>query len=241
MQRFQDQAAALEDPAGLTEQKGPGVVVTLSDAPEEVIDAATGDKNPLVVHQQDIEAVVNAMWKGGAEAVVLQGQRIVTTTGIKCEGNSVVIQGVPYPQPYVVEAVGDVGELTSAISSDRYLQIYREQANDPAIAVGWDLDLEDGLEIPIAGTSFSAAYVSGLAALVRQRFPELTAAQVMNRITATARHPGGGADNVVGAGVVDPVAALTWDVPPGPATIPYQIKAIPPDNRVITIAVEARQ
>ena len=50
----------------------------------------------------------------------------------------------------------------------------------------------------------------------------------VGRITATARHPGGGADNVVGAGVVDPVAALTWDVPPGPATIPYQIKAIPP-------------
>lgn len=101
------------------------------------------------------------------------------------------------------------------------------------MALGYDgnpvnaLQGEDG-PIPIAGTSFSAAYVSGLAALVRQRFPELTAAQVMNRITATARHPGGGADNVVGAGVVDPVAALTWDVPPGPATIPYQIKAIPP-------------
>ncbi|WP_048424888.1 type VII secretion-associated serine protease mycosin [Mycolicibacterium obuense] len=101
------------------------------------------------------------------------------------------------------------------------------------VALGYDgnpvnaLQGEDG-PIPISGTSFSAAYVSGLAALVRQRFPELTAAQVMNRITATARHPGGGADNVVGAGVVDPVAALTWDVPPGPATIPYQIKAIPP-------------
>lgn len=101
------------------------------------------------------------------------------------------------------------------------------------VALGYDgnpvnaLQGEDG-PIPIAGTSFSAAYVSGLAALVRQRFPDLTAAQVVNRITATARHPGGGADNVVGAGVIDPVAALTWDVPPGPATIPYQIKAIPP-------------
>ena len=50
----------------------------------------------------------------------------------------------------------------------------------------------------------------------------------MNRITATARHPGGGVDNIVGAGVIDPVAALTWDVPPGPATIPYEVKEIPP-------------
>jgi uncharacterized protein YlxW (UPF0749 family) len=148
VRRLQQQVKALEEPAGLRPRKGPGVVVTLSDAPEEVIDSATGDKNLLVVHQQDIQAVVNAMWEGGARAVVLQGQRMVTTTGIKCEGNSVVIQGVPYPQPYVIEAVGDVGELTGAIADDRYLQIYREQADDPAIDVGWDLDLLDEITAP---------------------------------------------------------------------------------------------
>jgi uncharacterized protein YlxW (UPF0749 family) len=148
VRRIQHQVAALEDPAGLTAHTGPGVVVTLSDAPDEVVDAATGDKNPLVVHQQDIQAVVNAMWQGGAEAVVLQGQRVVSTTGIKCEGNSVVIQGVPYPQPYVIEAVGDIGDLTSAISDDEYLQIYREQSDDPKIAVGWDLDIEDEITAP---------------------------------------------------------------------------------------------
>ncbi len=101
------------------------------------------------------------------------------------------------------------------------------------VALGYDgnpvnaLQGEDG-PIPISGTSFSAAYVSGLAALIKQRFPELTPAQIINRITATARHPGGGVNNVVGAGVIDPVAALTWDVPPGPAEIPYNIKEIPP-------------
>ncbi len=148
VRRYQQQVEALEGPAGLTPRTGPGVVVTLSDAPDEVVDAATGDKNLLVVHQQDIQAVVNAMWKGGAEAVVIQGQRMVTTTGIKCEGNSVMIQGVPYPQPYVIEAVGDVGDLTSAIADDDYLQIYREQSDDPAIAVGWDLDIADEITAP---------------------------------------------------------------------------------------------
>ena len=101
-----------------------------------------------MVHQQDIQAVVNAMWKGGATAVVLQGQRMVTTTGIKCEGNSVVIQGRPYPQPYVIEAVGDVGDLTSALVTDSYLQIYREQAEDPEIDVGWELDVRDQVTAP---------------------------------------------------------------------------------------------
>ncbi len=148
VRRYQDQVEALEGPAGLTRRSGPGVVVTLSDAPDEVVDAATGDKNLLVVHQQDIQAVVNAMWEGGAAAVVLQGQRVVSTTGIKCEGSSVVIQGRPYPQPYVIEAVGDVGELTSAIAADDYLQIYREQADDPTIDVGWELDIADELTAP---------------------------------------------------------------------------------------------
>jgi uncharacterized protein YlxW (UPF0749 family) len=163
VQRYQHQVDALEDPAGLTERKGPGIVVTLSDAPADVIDAATGDKNLLVVHQQDIEAVVNAMWHGGARAVVLQGQRVVSTTGIKCEGNSVVIQGVPYPQPYVIEAVGDAGALTSAIADDDYLQIYREQADDPNIDVGWDLDMKDELTAPAYDGLLDLSYATPIA------------------------------------------------------------------------------
>ncbi|HEX5862103.1 MAG TPA: DUF881 domain-containing protein [Nocardioides sp.] len=137
--RFDRRIERLEDPAGLTPRSGPGLSVTLSDAPEEIINSTTQDLNLLVVHQQDIQAVVNAMWKGGASAVTVQGQRLVSTTGIKCEGNAVQLQGVPYPQPYVIEAVGDQTRLLDAIENDEYLQIYREQAAIPDISVGWDL------------------------------------------------------------------------------------------------------
>lgn len=119
------------------------------------------------------------------------------------------------------------------------------------IALGYDgnpvnaLSGEDG-PVPISGTSFSAAFVSGIAALIRQRFPDLTPAQVINRITASARHPGGGVDGVVGAGVVDPLAALTWDMPPGPKKAPVRVKEIPPpvyipppDRRPMTMVVVA--
>jgi uncharacterized protein YlxW (UPF0749 family) len=159
VQRMQAEVESLRDPAGLAKRAGPGLKITLSDSPDEVIDAATGDKNLLVVHQQDIQAVVNALWKGGAEAVTIQGQRVISTTGIKCEGNSVLLQGVPYPQPYVIRAVGDVGELATAIAVDRYLQVYREQADDPDIAIGWELDVEDELSAPaydgLLGLSFA--------------------------------------------------------------------------------------
>ncbi len=69
---------------------------------------------------------------------------------------------------------------------------------------------------PFWGSSFSAAYVSGVAALVRAKYKEISAHQVINRILQTAHNPPRGVDNQVGYGVIDPVAALTFDVPPGP-------------------------
>lgn len=66
----------------------------------------------------------------------------------------------------------------------------------------------------VHGTSFAAPVVSGLAALIRSRFPEWTPRQVMDRITATAHHPPGGRDDVVGAGVIDPLAAVSSEVAP---------------------------
>lgn len=68
---------------------------------------------------------------------------------------------------------------------------------------------------PVVGTSFAAPAVAGLAALVRARFPALTAHQVIRRIVETAHNPARGDDNLVGAGMVDPVGALTWAVDPG--------------------------
>jgi uncharacterized protein YlxW (UPF0749 family) len=148
VQRYQDRVKALEDPAGLRPRKGPGVVVTLSDAPDEVVDATTGDKNLLVVHQQDIQAVVNALWAGGASAVTIAGQRVISTTGIKCEGNAVQLQGVPYPQPYVIEAVGDPTALYDSVASDALVAGFRTDAANPLIGIGYSLDFKARVEAP---------------------------------------------------------------------------------------------
>ncbi|OHV02777.1 type VII secretion-associated serine protease mycosin [Mycobacterium talmoniae] len=70
-----------------------------------------------------------------------------------------------------------------------------------------------GVLSPVNGTSFAAPFVSGLVALVRSRFPELNAGQVMDLIKRTARTPGAGANAATGYGVIDPIAALTYEVP----------------------------
>jgi membrane-anchored mycosin MYCP len=84
---------------------------------------------------------------------------------------------------------------------------------------------------PISGTGYATPVVSGLAALIRSRFPTWTPRQVMDRIKATAHHPPGGRDDVVGNGVIDPLAAVSTDVPPTAATPApgiVAVQAIPP-------------
>ena len=139
------------------------------------------------------------------------------------------------PLVLTVGGIGQNGQPSNFSMSGPWLGAAAPAEN--IIALGYGGEPENALQgqdgpIPIAGTSFAAAYVSGLAALLKQRFPDLTPAQIINRITATARHPGGGVDNYVGAGVIDPVAALTWDVPAGPKTVPYRTKQLPPPVHV---------
>lgn len=119
-----DVDAAAHD-AGLTAVRGPAVSVTLTDAPSDVSPQGV-DEDLLVVHQQDIQAVVNAMWRGGAEAMTIQGVRVVSTTGVKCVGNTVVLHGVPYAPPYTIVAIGDHQQLEAALDSSEEITIYKQ-------------------------------------------------------------------------------------------------------------------
>ena len=162
VEQLRAQARALEGPAGLVEQTGPGMTVVLTDAPAEVAESSQQDPNRLVVHQQDIQAVVNALWKGGATAVTIQGQRVVSTTGIKCIGNSVQLQGVPYSQPYTISGIGDPTALAAAIAADDYLQLYRSDAEQPDIAVGWQADVETAITAPAYDGLLDVSYAQPL-------------------------------------------------------------------------------
>jgi uncharacterized protein YlxW (UPF0749 family) len=134
VQRLQTQVDRLKRPAGFTPIAGPGLTVVLSDAPKSMIDAATANPGPvtpdeLVVHQQDIQAVVNALWAGGAVAMTIQGQRVISTTGIKCVGNTVMLHGVPYSPPYRIAAIGDTNALQTGLDNSDYVAAYRSFVN----------------------------------------------------------------------------------------------------------------
>jgi len=144
--KVQTRVDELAQPAGLQPVRGPGLTVTLDDAPDEVVDSADIVDNDLVVHQQDIQAVVNAMWSGGAEAMTIQGQRVISTTGIKCVGNTVVLHDIPYSPPYVVTAVGDPDAMLNSVTSNRYIEIYLEYVE--AYQLGWDVEAHQEVRLP---------------------------------------------------------------------------------------------
>ena len=139
VRRVQEEVATLVDPAGLTEKSGTAVQVTLDDAPMEARLNYDDNPNDLVVHQQDIQAVANAMWNAGAIAVTIQGQRLISTTGLKCEGNQVTHHGLPYSPPYVIVGNGDPAAIEAELITDPMLATYRDYTTIPGGGVSWDM------------------------------------------------------------------------------------------------------
>lgn len=107
--------------AGLTEVDGAGLIVTLDDAPYDPTGELDPDFDPnwLLIHQEDIEIVVNALYAGGAEAVSLMDQRIVSISDIKCVGSTLLINGRVYSPPFVIKAVGPIKQMQKSLKNDR--------------------------------------------------------------------------------------------------------------------------
>lgn len=150
VQRIQRRLDRLRPAAGLSEVSGTGIKVVLDDSPKELIDAAreSGSPDPekLIVHQQDIQAVVNALWAGGARAVSLMDRRVIATTGIKCVGSNVILHGRPYSPPYRISAVGDPQAMLAALDSSAYVQGYLKVVR--TYDLGFETETADDLTIP---------------------------------------------------------------------------------------------
>ncbi len=132
--------------AGATAVTGPGLVVRLWDAPTPVQlpDGATADD--LVVHQQDLEAVMNGLWAGGAEAMTVQGHRVTATTSVRCVGNVLLIDGAVYSPPYEIAAIGDPERLRETLLGTYPIQVYLQYVE--ALHLGWDVDDVETLTMP---------------------------------------------------------------------------------------------
>lgn len=115
-----DRGQALALVAGTMAVTGPALTVSLDDAPRPATGRRPASDNPddLVVHQQDVQSVVNALWAGGAEAMTLMGERVISTSAVRCVGNTLLLHGRVYSPPFVVTALGDPDRLRAALADE---------------------------------------------------------------------------------------------------------------------------
>jgi len=128
----------LVGPAGLEAVTGPGVTVTLDDAPrpDEGQPLASDNPDDLVVHQQDVQSVVNALWAGGAEAMTLMGERLVSTSAVRCVGNTLLIQGRLVGPPFVIAAIGPPSGLRAALDVEPGVALFQRYVEDYGLRYG---------------------------------------------------------------------------------------------------------
>jgi uncharacterized protein YlxW (UPF0749 family) len=154
----QGDAGALS--AGLVRLTGPGVEITLDDAPtrSDGVLPAGATPDDLVIHQSDVQAVVNALWASGADGVAVMGKRLVATSAVRCVGNVLLLQGRTYSPPFVVTAIGNGAAVRAQLAASREVAIL-QQAVD---AYGLTFSVRDrpSVTLPPYDGSLSMTYAT---------------------------------------------------------------------------------
>jgi len=134
---------------------GPGLEVTLADSSRQAISGFSPEL--LIVHQQDIDAVLAALWAGGAEAISVQDHRLTATTVVRCVGNVILVGGRVYAPPYRLAAIGPVEAMEQALDDSYQVQAFVESAG--ALGLGWSVEKANRLELAAAAsTNLSLRY-----------------------------------------------------------------------------------
>jgi uncharacterized protein YlxW (UPF0749 family) len=130
--------------AGTRAVTGPGLLVEMRDS--TLRKSPSGDPNDLVIHEQDIQAVVNALWSGGAEAISINGERLTSDSAVRCVGNTLLLHGSVYAPPYRISAIGDPSRLERALAEESGVERFRIFVD--SFRLGFDISREGTLAVP---------------------------------------------------------------------------------------------
>ena len=129
---------------------GEGITVTLDDSPmwETAINdsGSTANINDYVIHQQDVEAVVNALWAGGADALMIMDQRVLFNSAVYCSGNVLSLHGKKYAPPFTISAIGDPEALRKALNDSDAITILKQYV--AAFGIGYKVETKTDLDFP---------------------------------------------------------------------------------------------
>ena len=146
----QSQVTALGDPFGQVAVEGRGLTITLDDAPasaaQQIDPSDQAALDQLVIHQSDLQAVVNALWAGGAQAISIAGQRLVPTSAVRCVGNTLLLNGRVYSPPYVVDAIGPPDTMRTQLGMSAGVSLLEQAVQ--YYGVGYQVDGPRTVSVP---------------------------------------------------------------------------------------------
>ncbi len=136
---------------------GPGVEITINDGSRPLYEGE--DINNVLVHDSDILMVVNELKRSGAEAIAVNGQRIVNTTEIVCAGYTIRINGITYARPFVITAIGDASRMSAALLDEvgygttlkDYGVIFEIEIKSDIVIEGYSGEFENKYLEPVKG------------------------------------------------------------------------------------------
>lgn len=135
-----DQINQLSMLAGTTDLKGEGIVMTLTDGTKVTDPSLRSDS---LVHDSDILTVVNELKAAGAEAISVNGQRIIATSAIRCVGPVIQVNYQKVAAPFEIKAIGNAQYLESAMNIKSGVADMLKQ-----LGVGVTISRQNNVEIP---------------------------------------------------------------------------------------------
>jgi len=110
---------------GFVDLEGPGVIIKLSDSVRELYEWE--DPNNVIVHDSDVLNIINDLKIAGAEALSINGQRVMSISEIQCAGATITINNHTYGQPFIIKAIGNPDTLGAAVKSpEAYASILKD-------------------------------------------------------------------------------------------------------------------
>jgi uncharacterized protein YlxW (UPF0749 family) len=113
--------------SGMTALEGPGIVATLSDSTDSTVPPNEDPAN-YIIHDYDLRDVLNALWVAGAEAISLNGERLVSTSSLYCVGTTILCNATRLSPPYEVRAIGDAEALEAAVRNAPQMEKLNQRA-----------------------------------------------------------------------------------------------------------------
>ncbi|MEP6693371.1 MAG: DUF881 domain-containing protein [Chloroflexota bacterium] len=141
--------------AGLTERAGDGVIITLDDARGA---SAAKDVEKSICHNTDLTDIVNQAWRGGAESIAVNDERIVGSSSIYCVGSTIMVNGTLMSPPFAVAVIGPQNELLATYDDPTQLRDIKQRRD--VYGLGFRVSRATGLHLPPYRSALNVRYAT---------------------------------------------------------------------------------